>query len=375
VHEGHAPSETPYWYSLGPRNGREISLRLRLGGTLKVAVHDIAGAALPGAEVELLAGIAIRDGQEPIARAVTSERGEAVLEHLAEGGSVRVRAQGAEQLRTCVWLDDGRVTVVEFVVGTLLTGVVSLEDGTPIRDAMVHIFGPLDATVSATRAEVPIDSLGRYEVRWLAPGGYTARVHGTGVASWFQSVRVGPEPAVAVPLRLGRPSVVGRVKRERPGNEQLYVELASREPGRAFSLAAAADGAFAFHDVLPGEYVLAAREQGSDIEATLPVVVSAGERIERELTLRPRGIGEVELEIVRAGAAYFDRVQLYVGDELGLFSGSIAFTVAGPGRYRFQAASGRRRVTVQWANGGKSTIVDVDVEEGKTVYKTVRLPE
>jgi len=46
----------------------------------------------------------------------------------------------------------------------------------------------------------------------------------------------------------------------------------------------------------------------------------------------------------------------------------------GPGRYRFEARVGTRTITLQWG-GNRSTKVDVDVEEGKTVYKAVRLPE
>jgi len=79
----------------------------------------------------------------------------------------------------------------------------------------------------------------------------------------------------------------------------------------------------------------------------------------------------VELEIVDANGAYTGRVQLYVGDESGS-STSIAPPSVGPGRYRFQVAAGRARITVQWGKGIRD--VEVDVEEGQTAYETVRIP-
>jgi hypothetical protein len=366
-HEGHASSdEHGPSYGVGPGWGREVSIRLRVGGTLKVVVRHIAGSPVQGAEVEVLRGIVIRDGQEPIARALTNERGEAVLEHLPGGESVRVRAEGRQGLRTCVMVFDRCFTVVDLVVGAVLEGSVALEDGTLVEDGTVQWFGPMAA--GATRSEAGIDGTGRFAVWWLAPGEYEVTVQGPGISSGSQTIRVGPEPAVTIPLRLGRPAVLGRVKHEHLS--KVRVRLDSSDTGRGLSMAVGTDGGFAFYDVRPGRYLLTASADGTESEALLQVVVEPGERVAGiELTLRPRAYGEVELEILDANGAFSGRVQLYLDGT------SIAPPPLGGGRYRFRAAAGRRSVTAQWANGSRSTAVYVIVEGGETAYATVRLPE
>jgi hypothetical protein len=266
-------------------------------------------------------------------------------------------------------ISDGRVAVVEFVVGALLTGAVALEDGTSVTDATVYCFGPMDGTSSATRAEAPIDATGRYAIRWLAPGSHDVCVRGAGIATGFVRVQVGPEPAASVSLRFGRPAVLGRVKHERVSN--VHVSLESREPGYAFSAAVAEDGSFAFYAIRPQEYVLSAHEQGYDLEGTRTLAVKAGDRLTGiELTLAPRAYGDVEVEIVDARGAFAEFVQFYVDDT------SIAPAPVGPGRYRFKAQSGRRKVTVQWfSNGSKQVAVEVDVPKDAVAYRTVRLGE
>ncbi|MCK6458667.1 MAG: carboxypeptidase regulatory-like domain-containing protein, partial [Planctomycetes bacterium] len=381
THVGHAPSERyGQGHYVSATRGAEISIQLKLGGTLRVLVRDVAGGAVPGVEVELLAGFVIRDGQEPLARAVSDESGMAVLGHLAEGGTIRVRAEGESHERRMILVYDKVTTLVELVIGAVLTGDVALEDGTPLRDGKVVCYGPMSGS-SATQAEALTDPSGRYRLPWLTPGEYEVCVRGPGVAGGHRRIIVGPEPVVTAHLRLGRSIVSGGVRREGPAPGGVVpvdahgvpvprlLEVRLTSPGKTpLWVSATPDGRFAFFDVPPGDYALETRDD-EGLVASVPVIVGRGERVERkELVLR-RAYGEVELELLDAKGAFNGRVQLYLDHT------SIAPPAIGAGRYRFEALTGRRTVTVQWAGGSGSTKVDLDVEEGKTVYKTVRLPE
>lgn len=378
VHVGHAPS--PKYGDtrmVTPTHGAEISIQLKLGGTLRFLVRDVAGAVVSGVEVELFSGLVIYDGQEPIGRAVSDENGIASLTHLAEGGTVRVRAEGESHLRRMIPVHDRVTTLVELVIGAVLTGDVALEDGTPVRDGKVVCHGG----GTAMQAEAPIDSSGRYRLPWLTPGEYDLCVRATGIASGDRRITVGLEPAVTAHLRLGRSIVAGSVRREgshaagvvlmdangAPVPRLLEVRLTS--PGKPpLWVFATPGGRFAFFDVPPGDHVLSTRDDDG-VRASIPVAVGSADRVEgKELVLR-RAFGEVELELLDAKGAFNGHVQLYLDHT------SIAPPAIGAGRYRFAALIGRRSVTVQWAGGGRSTKVDLEVEEGKTVFETVRLPE
>jgi hypothetical protein len=81
------------------------------------------------------------------------------------------------------------------------------------------------------------------------------------------------------------------------------------------------------------------------------------------------------LEVSDGEGALTERVQMFVGDPEGRRlrqSTSMAAAPVSSGRFRLTLECGRRVVTVRGEKG--DVRVEVDVEEGKTVYRTVRLP-
>jgi len=383
-HDGHAPS--PRWgaaYGVPSPNGVEVSLQLKLGATVKVLVRDAAGAPVEGAEVLYLTAPNPGPAGGQVALATTDVRGEAVAEHLPDGtNGLLVRALGEEAIRALLGrVRDGATVLVEVRIGAFVSGRVTLEDGTPVAGATLFCVGPEGAPALGTESKVKIDAGGHFTIRGLASGRYQASVRGDGLAThWNLTIDVGEAPETTVTLILGRPLVAGRILGWTPGGGRVTVALVldskvSRQP---LETAVSADGGFGFNCLMPGAYKLVARMSGAELEAERALVVNDGDRHGGiELTLRAPSQGTVELELVDGGGAFLGSVSFQVEDGLGLASPARAARIApqptGLGRYRFPVGAGNRKITVEWANGTKQTVVEMAVEGGGTVYKTVLL--
>jgi hypothetical protein len=131
-----------------------------------------------------------------------------------------------------------------------------------------------------------------------------------------------------------------------------------------------------FYDLLPGEYVIAAQPHKSGYaRREVPVGVGPGQRLDGlEIPVEEIRYGDVELEISDENGALTEAVQMFEGAREGRIRSSTSMSPApvSPGRFRLTLECGKRVITVCGKKGDVK--VDVDVEEGKTVYKTVRLP-
>ncbi len=365
-HEGHAPQRSAHGYVLGDKEGANWSIRLARGGTVVVVVRDVAGVPRPDVEVETCD-----------AKSRTDLAGRVVFPHLAAVVCpVIVRVADDSEARIAR-VEDGVTTELEIVLGSVLRGTVALEDGTPVSGAMWASLDLPDGAQCIAEGFAETGT-GSYEFRWLGPGEWKVRMGNTGIWSESRSVRIGSEPVTRLDLRLLRPSIAGRLTLSGAGFSPGMVNLfpAEGRRGGIRGIAVAEDGSFVFHDLSPGRYVVVAQPHKSGYGSReVPVKVEAGQRLDGlEIPVEEIRYGEVELDISDENGALTEAVQMFEGAREGRIRSSTSMSPApvSPGRFRLTLECGKRVITVR---GKKADVkVDVDVEEGKTVYRTVRLP-
>ncbi|MCK6462152.1 MAG: carboxypeptidase-like regulatory domain-containing protein, partial [Planctomycetes bacterium] len=361
---GYAPLNSGHGYIINEKGGARWFARLRPGGTLVVVLRDLAGAPLAGVEVETASG----------ATAPTDATGQAVFAHLAAGAYPVIVRGGHDETRMAK-VEDGVTTTVTVVLGAVLRGTVTLEDGTPVPNA------PMQASLELTGgagcfAEGGTDPSGRYEFRGLGPGAWEIRMGYVGVWSAPRPARIGDDPVTSLDLRLKRPSIAGRLVRSGKGFSPGMVRLFREPEGTVGSIAVTEEGAFTFYDLAPGGYVISVQPHRSGYaRCEVPVKVEAGQRLDGvEIPVEEIRYGEVELEILDGNGAPAESVQVFVGDREGKLRRSTSMGgPVSPGRFRATVECGKREITVQ--DSGREVRVDVEVEEGKTIYRTVRLPK
>jgi hypothetical protein len=196
-HEGHAPQRSAYNYILDGKGGANWSIRLTRGGTVAVVVRDVAGVPRPDVEVETCD-----------TRSRTDAKGRVEFPHLAAIVCPVIVRVGDDSEARIARVEDGVTTELEVVLGAVLSGRVTLEDGTPVSGGM---WASLDLPAGAQCIAEGFCEAGTYEFRWLGPGEWKVRMGNTGVSSESRCVRIGSEPVTRLDFRLKRPSIAGRL--------------------------------------------------------------------------------------------------------------------------------------------------------------------
>jgi len=360
--EGLAPRNSEYGHVLTAKSGAEWSTRLCNGGTVVVVLEDSANGPLPGAEIEI----------SKDERAATDASGRAVFAHLAAGPRPVIARHGGDAESRIVTVLDGQTTTVTFVVGAVLHGLVTSEDGEPVRNRSMRAC--LDSPTGAQLADGSTDATGRYEFRWLGPGEWGVQMGYRGVWSESRPIHIDDEPIASLDVRLRRPAIAGRLVPARLSSGMVWLFHADRRA--VGSIAVADDGTFGFYDLSPGGYVLSMQPASGYAPCEMPVQVESGQLLGGlEIAVAEVQYGDVELEISDSEGALTESVQMFVSDPPNRMyrnSTSAAPAPASPGRFRLTLPRGKHVITI--CRKKKEVRVDVDVEEGKTVYKTVEIP-
>lgn len=294
-------------------------------GAVACRLRDESGAAVDGAQVELLRGAVL------LASRATDAQGNARFEHVAPGPcSLRVDATSlAAPLlppsRTPCRVRRGSIAEVELTAatGAWVEGRVTLGEGEPLRGALVRLIAT-DPMRFAPPLEVRSDAAGRYELTEVPPGRYRGQLVPSRAADW------GPPPPVeldvypgavhALDFRAspGAGSIAGRMTDESGepvGGLRLSCHLqaeggsgVSGGPGVVLGRATTgADGSFALEGLPVARVVLRLRLAGAPFGAAPRPrrMLLAGGPLSLDLTVARAGPGgavavDVGTRVVRA---------------------------------------------------------------------------
>ena len=291
-------------------NQEPVAVRLEPATLLRGQVIDEARQPVASARLQLVLG-----AERPVTRLAVSDRdGHFEILDVPRGtGALSVQAHGfvpIEDLQvTLPRPEPGGALTLTLEKGALLTGRISLTDGTPVSGARV----------SAAGSTALSDDDGAYAVEGVAPGPAVVGVLHPSYRQYSKEMIIEPgrnqldvtfEPGV---------EVTGRVVDDRdapvPG---AWVQLSS-QPGRdlEYRARAAADGTFRLSPVAQGRYRLHAGHEDYS-PAELKGVVVADEPVGgleiallrggaisgRVLGLKPEELAQVNVEAESAGRSY-----------------------------------------------------------------------
>lgn len=324
-----------------------LELALTRGGSLAIALEP------PAAGVRLIASSIDRSFQRPClsySGGLSDARGELVLEHLAPGLYVVLRApvQGTSDVRYALVAEGQRAEVRLGVEssGHALAGRALDADGAPLVDVdlMLQSSEHPEQRWSSLRS----DAQGRFRFEDLGPGEYSVYAGDLG-RHFIELGRVRVDALdVAHDFVLGRGVLRGRL-REAAGAAAVdgwLILQEQREPGWEFrgKTQSSPDGAFAFEGLRPGRYRLIALAQSRRLapaaSATLELSPAAPE-VECVLALEPGA--SLELVVRDETGALLPEVQVELRDESGThWQFSASERTDGSGRFRVPGiAAGR----------------------------------
>lgn len=389
------------WFKVHETEGAgPFDVLLASGGAVLVRVIGVSRAPLPDQVVRIKADSNVHTtwGRRKPQGPRTDADGKILFEHLAPGRYVVTRAvvdeagmETSDRSDTrAVKVKEGETTEVTFELSCGLTGTVLGPDGQPLVDAIVRLtalrpeggyYGSLD-----TRT----DAGGGYAFRECAPGEYRLSVQVLGETPFATTVgEVTLRAGIVLdhPVAVPPTSISGRITRADTGapltRQQLQITAYTvelDEQGKVVrqdygSMAwADDDGRYVFTGLGPGTYRIWIHAWVRELRgATRILEFSGGSLRDVDFALQSRVEGKLRLRVLGPDGKGLRGLTFLIETEENMWT-DVRRRNLGEGLYEFDLQVGDRKLVVD-REGFQPEPIDVTIEKGKTIDRTVTLRE
>ncbi len=399
AHADYAPRKI--WFKVHETEGAgPFDVLLTKGGAVLVRVIGVAKTPVPDQVVRIKAETNVYTswGPRKPEGPRTDADGKILFEHLAPGRYRVTRAvvddagmETSERSETrAVRVKEGETTEVTFELSCGLTGTVLGPEGQPLVDAIVRLTAARPQGGYYGSLDTRTDAAGGYAFRDCAPGAYRLSVQVLGkspYATTIGGVELRAGIVVDHPVRVPSSSLMGRITRADTGapltRQQLQITAYTvelDEQGKVVrqdygSMAwADDDGRYVFTGLAPGTYRIWIHAWVNELRGASRIVeFSGGVLRDVDFALERRVEGKLRLRVLGPDGKGMRGLSFVIETEENVFTG-VRRRRLGEGLFEFDLQVGDRKLVVD-RDGFEPAAVDVTIEKGKTVERTVTLQE